>query len=122
MSTQFKNPPHAFVKHDDVKLVRANTAGVGPTARDRIKDNSVALEGRPAPLRDGHIVLVAVDVLAALHASFKQWRNHRRTMRALADLDEHQLRDIGLTREEALLGHQHYRALDDPNEVRRRSP
>jgi uncharacterized protein YjiS (DUF1127 family) len=58
-------------------------------------------------------------VLVALHASFKKWRNYRRTLRALADLDEHQLRDIGLTREEALSG---YCALAEFKEVRRHSP
>jgi hypothetical protein len=32
--------------------------------------------------------------------SFKKWRNRRPTLRALADLNEHQLRDIGLARDE----------------------
>ena len=54
-------------------------------------------------LRDDHIVLLAIDALRALHGSFKQWLNRRRTLRALADLDERQLRDIGLARDEALL-------------------
>ncbi|MGC1094628.1 MAG: DUF1127 domain-containing protein, partial [Pseudolabrys sp.] len=49
-------------------------------------------------LRDDHIVLLAIDALLALHASLKRWRKRRRTLRALADLDERQLRDIGLTR------------------------
>jgi uncharacterized protein YjiS (DUF1127 family) len=50
-------------------------------------------------LRDDHIVLLAIDALLALYASFKKWRNRRRTLTALADLDDHQLRDIGLTRD-----------------------
>lgn len=54
-------------------------------------------------LRDDHIVLLAIDAFLALHTSFKKWRTRRRTLRALADLDERQLRDIGLTRDEALL-------------------
>ena len=41
---------------------------------------------------------------------------------ALADLDEHQLRDIGLTREDALLGHQNsYRAFAELNEIQHAS-
>jgi hypothetical protein len=53
-------------------------------------------------LRDDHIVLLAIGAFLALHASFKKWRTRRRTRRALADLDERQLRDIGLTHDEAL--------------------
>jgi uncharacterized protein YjiS (DUF1127 family) len=70
-------------------------------------------------LRDDHIVLLAIDALLALHASLKRWRKRRRTLRALADLDERQLRDIGVTRDDpffeaspALLGgHKSYRTL-----------
>jgi uncharacterized protein YjiS (DUF1127 family) len=51
-----------------------------------------------AVLRDGHLVTVAIDALLALHGAFKRWHGRRRTLRALAKLDEHQLRDIGLTR------------------------
>jgi hypothetical protein len=43
-----------------------------------------------------------------LVASFKKWRNRRLTLRALADLNEHQLRDIGLARDE-----NGYRPLED---------
>jgi uncharacterized protein YjiS (DUF1127 family) len=61
--------------------------------------------------------------LAALVGSLKEWRNRRRTQRALAELDEHQLRDIGLTRDEASPGNPTgYRALADLDEVRRRLP
>ena len=62
--------------------------------------DSSLLRKAPAALRDSHIVLYAVDALVTLHASFKKWRNHRLTLRALADLNEHQLRDIGLARDE----------------------
>jgi uncharacterized protein YjiS (DUF1127 family) len=51
-----------------------------------------------ALLRDDHVVILAIDAVLALHASFKRWRKRRRTLRALAGLDERQLRDIGLTR------------------------
>jgi uncharacterized protein YjiS (DUF1127 family) len=52
-----------------------------------------------ALLRDDHIALLVMDAVLAFHASFKKWRSRRRTLRALADLDERQLRDIGLTRD-----------------------
>ena len=115
MSTQFRIPPPAFVKHNDVKLFGTNTNGV-----DRAPKRNHSPQ---APLRDSHLVLLAVDGLVALQASFKKWRNRRQTLRALADLDEHQLRDIGLTRDETFLGHQtNYRALAELNEVRLHSP
>ena len=111
MSKQFRSPPRAFVKHNDVKLFGVNTKGVDHSAPKRNN-------GPQAPLRDSHLVLLAVDGLVALQASFKKWRNRRQTLRALADLDEHQLRDIGLTRDETFLGHQtNYRALAELNEV-----
>jgi uncharacterized protein YjiS (DUF1127 family) len=52
-------------------------------------------------LREDHIALAAIDALLALQGSFKNWRNRRRTLRALADLDDRQLRDIGLTRDDS---------------------
>jgi len=42
-----------------------------------------------------------------------RWRNRRRTLKALADLDDRQLRDIGLTREDT-----HYHALAGHEDVR----
>ena len=106
MSTLFRCPPSAFVKHDDLKLPVANNITTGVEgARQKLeqKCNSSAINGASSVLlRDDHIVLLAIDALLALHASFKKWRNHRRTLRALADLDERQLRDIGFTRGEAL--------------------
>ena len=88
MSTLFKCPPDVFVKHDDFgqKLEQKFNS---PASRDA------------SLLRDDHIVLLSIDVLLALHASFKKWRRHRRALRALADLDERQLNDIGFTRDEA---------------------
>ena len=114
MSTQFRSPPRSFVKHN----FGAKTNGADHAGPKRNNNNSVVGNSPQALLRDGHLVLLAVDGLVALQASFKKWRNHRRTLRALADLDEHQLRDIGLTREEAFLGRQsNYRALAELNEV-----
>src|SRR5262249_58176300 len=101
----------------------ANRMGAGHAAPKRTNNKSAVGNTPQAPLRDGHLVLLAVDGLVAMQASFKKWRNHRRTLRALADLDEHQLRDIGLTRETALLGYQtDYPTLAELNEVRRRLP
>ena len=107
----FRLPPDTFVKHDAVKLAAAEGIanredGVVPELK--LKQNckrSAARETRPNLLRDDHIVLLAIDALLALHASFKKWRSRRRTLRALADLDERQLHDIGLTRDEGLHGY-----------------
>ena len=100
MSTQFQIPSN-FVRRDDITLCLG-----GAVAHVRSKE--------PAPLRNSHVVLYAVDALVTLHASFTKWRNHRITLRALADLNEDQLRDIGLTRDE----NGDYRAFDDFNETR----
>jgi uncharacterized protein YjiS (DUF1127 family) len=102
-------PPSTFVRHDDFWLYDANNTtsadGVsrGPGTKQNC-DASAALAAAPKLLRDNHIVLLAIDALLALHTSFKKWRSRRRTLRALADLDERQLRDIGFTRDDALYG------------------
>jgi uncharacterized protein YjiS (DUF1127 family) len=75
MSILFKNPG-AFVEYENLKRPVANT------------------------LRDDHLVLLTIDRLVTLHAAFNRWRKRRKTLRALADLDDRQLRDIGLTRED----------------------
>ena len=100
MSIQFRFPPGAFVKHDGIKLFDAQAAGHVERKLKEKRDKPVACKSPSAPLRDDHIVLLAVDVLVALYAAFRKWRNHRRTLRALDELDEHQLRDIGLRREQ----------------------
>jgi uncharacterized protein YjiS (DUF1127 family) len=86
MSTQFRTPLN-FARRDDIEFWSK-----------RATQDAEARE--PASLRDSHIVLYAVEALVTLHASFKKWRNRRLTLRALADLNEHQLRDIGLARDE----------------------
>ena len=53
-----------------------------------------------AAFRDSHIVISFVEALAAFYVSFRQWRGRRWTRKALAELDERQLHDIGLTRGE----------------------
>ena len=82
MSILFKHPPGTFTEYENPKSPAAN------------------------PLRDDHLVLLTIDRLLTLHAAFKRWRKRRKTLRALADLDERQLRDIGLTRDDV-----HYEAL-----------
>jgi len=85
MSTQFRIPRN-FVRRDGIRF----------SSRHAVEDVGRTI----APLRENHIVLYAVDALVRLYASFKKWRNRRLTLRALSDLDEHQLRDIGLARDE----------------------
>ena len=76
MSILFRNPPGPFTTYEN-------------------------LERPPTdPLRDDHLVLLTINRLLALHAAFKRWRKRRKTLRALADLDDRQLRDIGLTRDD----------------------
>src|SRR5262245_59996704 len=76
MSTPFKIPPGTFVEYENP---------MSPAAE---------------PLRDDHLVLLTIDRLLALHAAFKRWHKRRKTLRALADLDVRQLRDVGLTRDQ----------------------
>ena len=116
MSIQFGFPHSAFVKHNDIKLFDAQAAE--HVERKEKSDKPVARKSPSAPLRNGHIVLLAIDALVAMHAAFRKWRNHRRTLRALEELDEHQLRDIGLRREQGSDCHFNHRPLaraDDPN-------
>jgi uncharacterized protein YjiS (DUF1127 family) len=118
MSTLFSCPPVTFVKHTDLKLPEASITGkeIGKNC-----DNSAVRDASSAQLRDDHVILLVIDALVALHASFRKWRRHRRTLRALADLDERQLRDIGLTRDQGfveasptlLRGHKSYQALSE---------
>ena len=58
--------------------------------------------GNAPPLRAGHPVLLAVDGILAAYAAFRRWLECRDSRHALAELDEHRLRDIGVTRSEAL--------------------
>ena len=107
MSTLFRFPPSSFVKHDDFRLFDVrNTAGAdGVLRQPELKQNcksSAAGKTSSVLLRDDHVVSLAIDGLVALHALFKKWKSRRRTLKELADLDERQLRDIGLTRDEAL--------------------
>jgi hypothetical protein len=106
--------PHILVNHDNFTVnncTNASAAERSPPKRRYPVDNI----NRRAPLRDDHIILWLIDHLLSLHGHFVAWRNRRQTFRALDDLDERQLRDIGLTRDlsefNILGGHKSYRAL-----------
>lgn len=95
MSGLFKFPDK-FVRHD---RSGADNRTVTINALYELQGNN----NRSAALRDDHLILAVIDGLVCLHASLKRWRSRRRTLRALADLDERQLRDIGLMRNDPLL-------------------
>lgn len=59
-------------------------------------------KAKPQLLRDDHIIILAIDALVAAHAAVRRWLERRRSRRALAELDDRQLRDIGVTRAEAM--------------------
>jgi uncharacterized protein YjiS (DUF1127 family) len=88
MSTLFENPPGTVAQYENPK---SPAAGI---------------------LRDDHLVLLTINRLLALHAAFRRWRKRRKTLLALADLDERQLRDIGLTRDQV-----HYEPLAELEEA-----
>jgi uncharacterized protein YjiS (DUF1127 family) len=89
MSLLFKYPPGTFAEYEHPKSPAAG------------------------PLRDDHLVLLTIDRLLALHAAFKRWRKRSKTLHALAELDDRQLRDIGLTRDDW-----HYHALAGHDDIR----
>jgi uncharacterized protein YjiS (DUF1127 family) len=68
----------------------------GETAADRKRKADSVL------LRDDHLILLLVDGILAVYAAVRRWLERRRTRRALAALDPHQLRDIGVPPAEAL--------------------
>ena len=96
MSRLFKSPCN-FVRHDF-------DAGDRPVTVNALYEleGTAGSENRSAVLKNDHVILAVIDGLLCLHASFEQWRNRRRTLRALADLDDAQLRDIGLTRDDPI--------------------
>ncbi len=103
MSKHLRTVPSVFLHYHGLTLPERavdRTQLEGHQERLQQKhDGSCQHQASNVLLRDDHIVLLAIDALLALYASFKKWRNRRRTFTALADLDDHQLRDIGLTRD-----------------------
>ena len=63
-----------------------------------------ATPNKPDPrlLREDHILCLIMDAGLAVHAAVKRQFARRRNRQALAGLDAHQLRDIGVSRAEAL--------------------
>jgi uncharacterized protein YjiS (DUF1127 family) len=53
-------------------------------------------------LRKDHILLLVMDVVLTGLAAVRRWWDRWRTRQALAELNEQQLRDIGVTRAQAL--------------------
>jgi uncharacterized protein YjiS (DUF1127 family) len=103
MSKHLRTVPSVFLHYQDLTLPeRAAERTQLENDQERLqhkRDGSCQHQASSVLLRDDHVVLLAIDALLALRASFKKWRNHRKTLLALADLDDHQLRDIGLTRD-----------------------
>ena len=93
----FRFSPDALIGQDQVAFHEAKNTTTGEPERRKQNCNH-SIDARNFSLRDDHIVLLAIDCILALHARFENWRRRRRTLRALAQLDEHQLRDIGLNR------------------------
>ena len=55
----------------------------------------------PRLLREDHFLCLIMDAVLAVRSAIRRWLNRRRTRQVLAALDEHQVRDIGLTRADA---------------------
>ena len=53
-------------------------------------------------LREDQPILLVIEAVLAARKAVGRWLDRRRTRLALADLDEHLLRDIGVTPVEAL--------------------
>lgn len=95
----FRFAPDRLIKHDIISFHESkNTRLVDIFHEPECKQNrDISVDTKCVLLRDDHVVLFAIDCLLALHAGVKKWRSRRRTLRALAQLDERQLHDIGLT-------------------------
>jgi uncharacterized protein YjiS (DUF1127 family) len=103
MSKHLRTVPSVFLHYHGLTLPqravdRTQLEG-GQLELQQKRDGSCQHQASFVVLRDDHVVLLAIDALLALHASFKKWRNRRRTLLALGDLDDRQLRDIGLIRD-----------------------
>jgi uncharacterized protein YjiS (DUF1127 family) len=100
MSKHFRTVPSVFLYYHGSAFPQRGTqkASVGHDSQ-KLQQKPCQDEASSALLRDDHIVLLAIDALLALHASFRKWRNRGKTFRALAELNDRQLRDIGLVRD-----------------------
>src|SRR5262245_38179211 len=100
MSKHFRTVPSVFAHYHGLTLPQrgAEKASVGHGSQ-KFQQKPCQNRASSVLMRDDHSVLLATDALLALHTSFKKCRNRRKTLSALADLTDHQLRDIGLTRD-----------------------
>lgn len=57
-----------------------------------------AYKTEPLLLREDHFLCFVIDAVLAIQGTANRWLKRRNTRELLAALDEHQLRDIGLTR------------------------
>ena len=48
--------------------------------------------------RNDHVLFLVVEAIGTMHGAFRRWKDRRRARRALAELDDQQLHDIGLER------------------------
>jgi uncharacterized protein YjiS (DUF1127 family) len=61
---------------------------------------SCASKTDPCPSRDGRFLAFITDAAAALRDAARRWLRRRQTRELLTALDDRQLRDIGLTRDD----------------------
>jgi len=76
----------------------AEATGRIPKAGDACTKTSLSTAAIQPTQSGGPPLLLGAAI--ELYLSWKQWRDRRRTLRALANLDERLLRDIGVTRGE----------------------
>ena len=98
LSKPSQSKPSHSKRYEDRAVTNYPHDVVRASAHKQNCTDSAARKASSVLLRDDHLVLLAIDGLLALYASFKRWRKRRQTLRALGKLDERQLRDIGLTR------------------------
>src|SRR5262245_54672053 len=80
MSKHLRTVPGGLLYYLGSALPQRGTqkASVGHDSQ-KLQQKPCQDEASSALLRDDHIVLLAIDALLALHASFRKWRNRRKT-------------------------------------------
>src|SRR5262245_59184531 len=89
MSKHFRTVPSVFLYyHGSAFSQRGTQKSPVESGYQKLHQKQCQDEVSSALLRDDHIVLLAIGALLALHASFRKWRNRRKTFRALAELND----------------------------------